>query len=68
MTHLQANVPREKLLDGARAMSQFADMFKAHVQKAASERPADSAGAFVITKDVVDDFVSQLRSNSAQLS
>lgn len=68
MTHLQATVPRDKLIDGARAMSQFTELFKAHIVKAASEHPADSKEAFVVTKDVVDDFVSQLRSNSAPLS
>lgn len=68
MTHLQATVPREKLIDGARAMNEFAELFKAHLQNAAMEEPPADGEAFVVTKDVVDAFVAQLGGNRAALS
>lgn len=56
MTHLQANVPREKLIEGARAMNQFTEMFKAHLEKQAMQEPPADGEAFVVTKEIVDDF------------
>jgi hypothetical protein len=68
MTHLQATVPRDKLIDGARAMNQFAELFKAHLHKTAMQEPPAEGEAFVVTKKVVADFVAQMGSSRAAFS
>jgi hypothetical protein len=68
MTHLQATVPRDKLIDGARAMNQFAELFKAHLQKTAMQEPPADGEAFIVTKEVVADFVAQMGSHRAAFS
>lgn len=65
MAHLQATVPRDKLIEGARAMNEFAEMFKAHLQKQAMEEPPADGEAFVVKKELVDDFVAQMGNRAA---
>lgn len=68
LTHLQATVPRDKLIDGARAMNEFAQLFKAHLEKTAAQAPPADGESFVVTKEVVHDFVAQMGRGRAPLS
>lgn len=61
MRHLQNSVPHEKLVDGALAMQNFIDKFKAHVTDIASRAAADgSSGNLVITKEMIAEFTQTL--------
>ena len=64
--HLQATLPRDQVLDGARLVNTFVERFKAHIAGVMSEQDAASQSQFVVTKDVVDDFLVSLRASQPQ--
>lgn len=45
-----------------------AELFKAHLQKTAMQEPPADGEAFVVTKELVDDFVAQIGSSRAAFS
>ena len=64
--HLQATLPRDQVLDGARLINDFVEKFKSHVAGVMGEQDASQRSEFVVTKDVVDDFLLSLRASQPQ--
>jgi hypothetical protein len=56
VNHLQASLPREQVIDGARKLNEFIDGFKHHMMCEFSSQDS-GAGELVVTKDMVDGFV-----------
>lgn len=65
VSQLQSSLPRGAVIDGVHKLSEFIDRFKQHMQRemSSAELPA---GEFVVTKDMVDGFVSELRASGAR--
>lgn len=59
MQRLEANLPRQTVINGARAMREFTNLFKAHMDKFREQ------GGDVVTKEVVDEFVLSLKQSRA---
>ena len=62
---LQGSLPRGAVIDGAHKLTDFIDRFKAHMQREMSSAEVP-AGEFVVTKAMVDGFVSELRASGAR--
>jgi hypothetical protein len=64
MQRLQSSLPRQVVLDGARAMQEFTNRFKAHMDKIRASSACDPSGSYVVTKAMVDSFVNELKYES----
>lgn len=61
--HLQARLPRDQLLDGARGVNDFVSLFKSHLAHAMDARDPADASQFVVTDDLVRNFVAELQAS-----
>jgi hypothetical protein len=63
MEHLQATLPREQVIDGARLLNDFVGKFKAHVRGAMDSQGLSGGSRFVVTKELVTSFLSELEAS-----
>jgi hypothetical protein len=59
--HLESTLPREHVLDGARAINSFVDRFLQHMRHRMDAEGGENPNDFVVTKECVDDFVCLLQ-------
>jgi hypothetical protein len=64
--HLQATLPREHVLHGARKVSTFIDKFRNHMKGIMQSQAVPEDGQFVVTKEMVDSFVRELHTENQQ--
>jgi hypothetical protein len=64
--HLESTLPREHVLDGARAINSFVDRFLQHMRHKMDAEGREDPKDFVVTKECVDDFVCMLQHDNAR--
>ena len=65
MQHLQSQVPREKLIDGAHAFSAFSQNLRTYLRSLMDEQQASEGAPFTVTKEHIDAFMQDMRASGS---